>query len=85
MGICELHRLMHKASLFKFLQASKPSMPITTLPKAVLLILIMRICIQNSLAQDTTSITFTEEAITVKEQRFIDRYETAFMTKVPTR
>lgn len=60
-------------------------MPVATLPKAVLLILILRICIQNSLAQDTTSITFTEEAISIKEQRFIDRYETAFMTKVPTR
>jgi hypothetical protein len=60
-------------------------MPLATLPKAVLLVLIIRICVQNSLAQDTTSITFTEEAISTNEQRFIDRYETAFMTKVPTR
>jgi hypothetical protein len=60
-------------------------MPLATLPKTVLLVLIIRVCIQNSLAQDTTSITFTEEAISIEEQRFIDRYETAFMTKVPTR
>ncbi|HWV31593.1 MAG TPA: hypothetical protein VN038_18165 [Dyadobacter sp.] len=36
-------------------------------------------------AQDTTSVTFTEENSPVVEQRFIDRYENVFMTKVPTR
>lgn len=36
-------------------------------------------------AQDTTSVTFTEENSLVVEQRFIDRYENVFMTKVPTR
>lgn len=38
-----------------------------------------------SFAQDTTSITFTEENDPVAEQRFIDRYENVFMTKIPTR
>ncbi|MGG7664406.1 hypothetical protein [Dyadobacter sp. BHUBP1] len=39
----------------------------------------------GSRAQDTTSVTFTEEHSPVVEQRFIDRYENVFMTKVPTR
>jgi len=39
----------------------------------------------HSFAQDTTSITFTEENNPVVEQRFIDRYENVFMTKIPTR
>jgi hypothetical protein len=38
-----------------------------------------------ALAQDTTSVTFTEESGSVPEQRFIDRYENVFMTKIPTR
>lgn len=36
-------------------------------------------------AQDTTSITFSEEIVSIENQRFIDRYENVFMTKVPTR
>lgn len=39
----------------------------------------------RSLAQDTISVTFTEENSPVAEQRFIDRYENVFMTKIPTR
>ncbi|MBO9611102.1 MAG: hypothetical protein J7619_00320 [Dyadobacter sp.] len=39
----------------------------------------------RSFAQDTASVTFTEENSPVVEQRFIDRYENVFMTKVPTR
>jgi hypothetical protein len=38
-----------------------------------------------TIAQDTTSITFTEETASITEQRFIDRHESFFMTKVPTR
>lgn len=36
-------------------------------------------------AQDTTAITFSQEPDTLVRQRFIDRYENVFMTKVPTR
>lgn len=36
-------------------------------------------------AQDTTRIVFSQEADTLVKQRFIDRYENIFMTKVPTR
>jgi hypothetical protein len=36
-------------------------------------------------AQDTTSITFSEEAIKLEDQRFVDRYENVFMTKIPTK
>jgi len=39
----------------------------------------------HTLAQDTTSVTFTEETSLVNEQRFIDRYENVFMSKIPTR
>jgi len=36
-------------------------------------------------AQDSTGITYTEEADTLVKQHFIDRYENVFMTKVPTK
>jgi hypothetical protein len=36
-------------------------------------------------AQDTTKIVYTAEQDTLIKQRFIDRYENVFMTKVPTR
>ncbi len=36
-------------------------------------------------AQDTTKITYSLEMDTLVKQRFIDRYENVFMTKVPTR
>lgn len=36
-------------------------------------------------AQDDVKVTLTEEADTLVKQRFIDRYENVFMTKVPTR
>ncbi len=35
--------------------------------------------------QDTTGIVFSHELDTLVKQRFIDRYENVFMTKVPTR
>jgi hypothetical protein len=36
-------------------------------------------------SQDSTEIKFSEEQDTLVQQRFIDRYENVFMTKVPTR
>lgn len=36
-------------------------------------------------AQDTVSVSYSEEADTLVKQRFIDRYENVFMTKVATR
>jgi hypothetical protein len=36
-------------------------------------------------SQDSTEIKFSEEQDTLVKQRFIDRYENVFMTKVPTR
>jgi hypothetical protein len=36
-------------------------------------------------AQDTSSIVFSQETDTVVVQRFIDRYENVFMTKIPTK
>ncbi|MCF0055340.1 hypothetical protein LXL81_06190 [Dyadobacter sp. CY356] len=36
-------------------------------------------------SQDSTKIKFSEEQDTIVQQRFIDRYENVFMTKVPTR
>ena len=40
---------------------------------------------KSAFAQDDVKITLTEEADTLVKQRFIDRYENVFMTKVPTR
>lgn len=36
-------------------------------------------------AQDTVSISYSEVSDTLAKQRFLDRYENVFMTKVPTR
>ncbi|MBO9612982.1 MAG: hypothetical protein J7619_09820 [Dyadobacter sp.] len=36
-------------------------------------------------AQDTVSVSYSEETDTLVKQRFLDRYENVFMTKVPTR
>ncbi|WP_031527440.1 hypothetical protein [Dyadobacter crusticola] len=36
-------------------------------------------------AQDTVKVAFTEEQDTLVRQRFVDRYENVFMTKVPSR
>ncbi len=47
-----------------------------------ILILILSIPIY---AQESTKITYTQEQDTLIRQRFIDRYEHVFMTKVPTR
>ncbi|SDE81918.1 hypothetical protein SAMN04487996_10786 [Dyadobacter soli] len=48
-------------------------------------LLLLLVLAANALAQDTTSVTFSEETSVVTEQRFIDRYENVFMTKIPTR
>ncbi|WP_019941305.1 hypothetical protein [Dyadobacter beijingensis] len=36
-------------------------------------------------SQDTIKVTFSQETDTLTKQRFIDKYENVFMTKVPTR
>lgn len=38
-----------------------------------------------TLGQDTLRVSFSEESDTLARQRFVDRYENVFMTKVPTR
>lgn len=38
-----------------------------------------------SYAQDSVKVSYSQEADTLVKQRFIDRYENVFMTKVPTR
>lgn len=40
---------------------------------------------QSLFAQDSTHFSYAEVADTLVKQRFIDRYENVFMTKVPTR
>ena len=40
---------------------------------------------QCTYAQDSIPVTFHQESDTLVKQRFIDRYENVFMTKVPTR
>ncbi|MCF2489952.1 hypothetical protein [Dyadobacter sp. CY347] len=40
---------------------------------------------QAATAQDSIPVTFSQEQDTITKQRFIDRYENVFMTKVPTR
>lgn len=48
-------------------------------------VLIMQIIFQSVLAQDSTQVTYSQELDTLVNQRFIDRYENVFLTKVPTR
>ncbi|WP_157488292.1 hypothetical protein [Dyadobacter crusticola] len=43
------------------------------------------LCCSTAYSQDSTGIKFSEEPDTLSRQRFIDRYENVFMTKVPTR
>lgn len=50
--------------------------------------LLLFICYFSTLAifaQDSSKITYSEEPDTLVKQRFIDRFENVFMTKVPTR
>lgn len=53
--------------------------------KAKILILILILFGKEVFAQDSTSISYSEVQDTLVKQRFIDRYENVFMTKVPTR
>lgn len=53
--------------------------------KRLFFVIIFAFFIDISFAQDTTRIVFSQEADTLVKQRFIDRYENVFMTKVPTR
>jgi hypothetical protein len=53
--------------------------------KVFTLILVFTLLSLPLCAQDTTSITFSEEAIKLEDQRFVDRYENVFMTKIPTK
>jgi hypothetical protein len=53
--------------------------------KVFTLILLFTLLAMPLRAQDTTSITFSEEAIKLEDQRFVDRYENVFMTKIPTK
>ena len=50
------------------------------------LLLILLLFVSETLyAQDSLRITYTQEQDTLEKQRFIDRYENVFMTKVPSR
>ena len=48
-------------------------------------VLIMQLLFQTVFAQDSTQVTYSQELDTLENQRFIDRYENVFLTKVPTR
>jgi hypothetical protein len=50
-----------------------------------ILLLFVLFLFKTAIAQDDVKVTLTEEADTLVKQRFIDRYENVFMTKVPTR
>lgn len=50
-----------------------------------ILFLLLLFAYKSVLAQDNSKITFSEEPDTLVKQRFIDRYENVFMTKVPGR
>lgn len=52
--------------------------------RAILFFLFVSVC-WRATAQDSTKITYSQEVDTLQKQRFIDRYENVFMTKVPTR
>ncbi|MEO6287864.1 MAG: hypothetical protein ABIN80_17660 [Dyadobacter sp.] len=39
----------------------------------------------TTLAQDSIKVSYSQEADTLVKQRFIDRYENVFMTRIPTR
>jgi len=53
--------------------------------KRNILFLISLFLFKSAFGQDSSQITFTEEPDTLVKQRFIDRYDNVFMTKVPTR
>ncbi|MCE6987975.1 hypothetical protein [Dyadobacter sp. CY323] len=53
--------------------------------KKYLWLLCIQSIIQASYAQDSVNVLFSQESDTLVKQRFIDRYDNVFMTKVPTR
>ncbi|SKC03984.1 hypothetical protein [Dyadobacter psychrophilus] len=53
--------------------------------KKALTLLLFLLLIQRAFAQDSIPVSFHQETDTLVKQRFIDRYENVFMTKVPTR
>jgi hypothetical protein len=50
-----------------------------------LFVIVLALFITSAFAQDSTKIIYSVEHDTLVKQRFIDRYENVFMTKVPTR
>ncbi|MCF0057018.1 hypothetical protein [Dyadobacter sp. CY356] len=57
----------------------------TTVSLLTILLFYLVPAFPSVLAQDSTKITYGIEMDTLTKQRFIDRYENVFMTKVPTR
>lgn len=55
------------------------------LAERLLPVLLLTLLLTSLHAQDTTSVTFSEEATPLEDQRFVDRYENVFMTKVQTK
>ncbi|MCF2491061.1 hypothetical protein [Dyadobacter sp. CY347] len=53
--------------------------------KKILIPLLSLFLVQSAFAQDSIPVMFHQETDTLVKQRFIDRYENVFMTKVPTR
>ncbi|QRR02442.1 hypothetical protein [Dyadobacter sandarakinus] len=53
--------------------------------KNFLLVLLIGSMTPLARAQDSTQVFFSQDADTLVRQRFIDRYENVFMTRVPTR
>nr|WP_295932492.1 hypothetical protein [uncultured Dyadobacter sp.] len=53
--------------------------------KGLLFFLLLSAGALETRAQDTLRISYAEESDTLTKQRFIDRYDNVFMTKVPTR
>jgi hypothetical protein len=48
-------------------------------------LIVLALFASSAFAQDSTQIIYSQEQDTLVKQRFIDRYEYVFMTKVPTR
>jgi hypothetical protein len=53
--------------------------------KLVLVFLLFQLLCHGLAAQDSIQITYSQDLDTIVKQRFVDRYENVFMTKVPTR
>jgi len=53
--------------------------------KKYIFIFCLLFCYGAAYSQDSTEVKFVEELDTLTRQRFIDRYENVFITKVPSR